>query len=84
MLIHKRHSGSIMHMEKVFHVSATFAESEEWDIRQYRAMSPEQRLAAVEFLREQCWVAAGLKERPRIEKTGRIVETGTEKKDSTP
>ena len=69
-------------MEKVFHVSATFAESEQWDIRQYRAMSSEQRLDAVEFLREQCWVAAGLKELPRIQKTGRIVEAGTKKKDS--
>jgi predicted transcriptional regulator len=71
-------------MKRVFHVSATFAESEQWDLRQYRAMSAEQRLAAVEFLREQCWVAAGLKEWPRIQKTGRIVETGTKRKDTTP
>jgi hypothetical protein len=42
-------------------------------------MSPEQRLDAVEFLRTQCWLAAGLKEMPRIQRTGRIVAAGTEK-----
>lgn len=77
-------SSSINNMKKVFHVSATFAESEQWDMRQYQAMSPEQRLAAVEFLREQCWVAAGLKERPRIRKTGRIVEAKMERQDPAP
>jgi len=66
-------------MNKVFHVSATFAEAEQWDIRQYQSMSPEQRLDAVEFLRTQCWLAAGLKEMPRIQRTGRIVAAGTEK-----
>ena len=67
-------------MNKVFHVSKTFAEAEQWDIQQYRLMSSEQRLAAVEFLREQCWIAAGMKERPRIQKTGRIVEARPKRK----
>ena len=62
-------------MKRVFHISGTFAESEEWDARQHSEMTADERLAAVEFLREQCWIAAGLKEYPRIQKTGRIIET---------
>jgi hypothetical protein len=79
-LILKCHSSMMTNMNKVFHVSKTFAEAEQWDIQQYRLMSSEQRLAAVEFLREQCWIAAGMKERPRIQKTGRIVEARPKRK----
>lgn len=68
-------------MEKVFHISSTFAESEEWDIRQHRALAPSERLSAVEFLREQCCIAVGLREMPRIQKTGRILEARASQKD---
>jgi hypothetical protein len=43
--------GTISAMKKVFHVSASFAEAEQWDIRQHREMPPDDRLDAVEFLR---------------------------------
>lgn len=76
--------GTISAMKKVFHVAASVAEAEQWDIRQHRAMPPDERLAAVEFLREQCWIAAGIKKLPRIQKTGRILDAAEAKKDSAP
>ena len=75
---------TIFAMKKVFHVAANFAEAEQWDVRQNREMSPDDRLDAVEFLREQCWIAAGIEELPRIQKTGRILDAAGAKKDSTP
>ena len=62
-------------MKRVFHISKSFAESEKWDIRQHSEMPVNERLAAVEFLREQCWVVEGLEEVPRIQKVGRVGET---------
>lgn len=36
--------------------------------------SPEERLAAVEFLREQCYLAMGYRRRPRLKRVVRLVE----------
>jgi hypothetical protein len=61
-------------MKRIFHIAENFVEAEKWDLRQNAEMTPEARLDAVEFLREQCWVAAGVENIPRIQKKGRIVE----------
>jgi hypothetical protein len=40
-------------MERIVHKSTSFAEAQEWDIRQAIAMSPEERLAAAKVLRDR-------------------------------
>lgn len=40
-------------MEKVIHTSRSFEEAEEWDLQQYRSMTPEQRLDILQYLREE-------------------------------
>lgn len=40
-------------MEKVVHISRSFEEAEEWDLQQYRSMTPEQRLDILQYLREE-------------------------------
>lgn len=44
------------------------------DIEFWRKKTPEERLDAVEFLREQCYLAMGLQEVPRLVRELRIVE----------
>lgn len=66
-------------MKHIFHIARSFREAEEWDNQQHREMPVVERLDAVEFLREQCCVAAGAHEVPRIQKTGRIVAAGRER-----
>ncbi len=40
----------------------------------WKTKSPEERLEAVEFLREQCYLAMGYTEPPRIKRVVTIVE----------
>jgi predicted solute-binding protein len=40
-------------MERVVHISRSFEEAEEWDLQQYRSMTPEQRLDILQYLREE-------------------------------
>jgi hypothetical protein len=40
----------------------------------WKTKSPEERLEAVEFLREQCYLAMGFAEPPRIKRVVTIVE----------
>ncbi|MCP5103908.1 MAG: hypothetical protein GY950_11040 [bacterium] len=40
-------------MERIVHISRSFEEAEEWDIQQYRSMTPEQRLDILQHLREE-------------------------------
>ena len=42
-----------MTMEQTFHISKSFKEAEEWDLQQYRAMTPEERLDILQRLREE-------------------------------
>ncbi len=40
-------------MERIVHISKSFEEAEEWDLQQYRSMTPEQRLDILQYLREE-------------------------------
>lgn len=42
----------------------------------WRAKTPEERVAAVEFLRLQCYLTGGKTEMPRLVKVLRLVEKG--------
>ncbi len=44
------------------------------DIEFWRKKSPEERLDAVEFLREQCYLAMGIQGQPRLVRELRLVE----------
>gem|GEM_PF-877091 len=44
------------------------------DIEFWRNKTPEERLDAVEFLREQCCLAMGIQESPRLVRELRVVE----------
>jgi len=44
------------------------------DVEFWRTKTPEERLDAVEFLREQCYLAMGIQEAPRLVRELRVVE----------
>jgi hypothetical protein len=44
------------------------------DVEFWRKKTPEERLDAVEFLREQCYLAMGIQEEPRLVRELRVVE----------
>jgi hypothetical protein len=44
------------------------------DVEFWKKKTPEERLAAVEFLREQCYLAMGIEGQPRLVREWRIIE----------
>lgn len=43
-------------MEKFVHISKSFKEAEEWDIRQELSLTPEERLDILQRLREEYYI----------------------------
>ena len=46
------------------------------DLRYWLSRTPDERVSAVEFLRQQCDALSGLKETPRLVKKIRLVSRG--------
>jgi hypothetical protein len=44
------------------------------DVEFWKAKTPEERLDAVEFLREQCYLAMGIQGEPRLVRELRVIE----------
>lgn len=44
------------------------------DVEFWKKKTPEERLSAVEFLREQCYLAMGIEGQPRLVREWRIIE----------
>jgi len=49
-------------------------EDDTHDVEFWNTKTPEERLDAVEFLREQCYLAMGIQEAPRLVRELRVVE----------
>lgn len=60
-------------MERIVHISKSFEEAEEWDLQQYRSMTPEQRLDLVQRLRDEYYTFYNIEKKP-IQKVYRIIK----------
>jgi hypothetical protein len=60
-------------MERIIHISRSFEEAEEWDIRQNLAMLPEERLDILQRLRDE-YYAFKNENRKRFQRVYRIVK----------
>ncbi|MCK4765330.1 MAG: hypothetical protein KAW12_24225 [Candidatus Aminicenantes bacterium] len=58
-------------MERVVHIAKSFAEAEQWDIRQNISMTPDERLAAARQLAERVYG----KNQPDVRAAQSIVST---------
>jgi len=62
-------------MEKqALHIVIVDREDAKNDIAFWKKKTPDERLDAVEFLREQCYLAMGIQEEPRLVRELRVVE----------
>jgi hypothetical protein len=57
-----------------FHVSASYEESDETMKKYYASLSPEERLDAAQYLREQFYKVKGIKPAPMDKTAFRIVK----------
>ena len=60
--------------EKIRHISIVDKDDADSAVEYWRGKTPEERLSAVEFLREQYYLIMGLDDIPRISKTVNIVK----------
>lgn len=60
-------------MERIVHISRSFEEAEEWDIRQNLAMTPEERLDLLQRLRDEYYTFKN-ENRKRFQRVYRIVK----------
>ena len=60
-------------MERIVHIARSFEEAEQWDMQQYMAMTPEERLDLLQQLREQYYIFKN-ENRKRLQRVYRIVK----------
>ncbi len=60
--------------KQALHIVIVDREDATNDIEFWRNKTPEERLDTVEFLREQCYLAMGIREEPRLVRELRVLE----------